>query len=263
MDLLLPGRLCRRPAAQLYTRTSDNIRTEDGGGVSDPTVCAPKMARSDFPIVTLVWGRGSGGGGGGPSHGCSLLRRGLATHCCRASLWTVQFKRDSLRDPPPLPLSALLGSHCRMPGSPRTQRARAGSKAGSRASSQGKEAQRGKHEDDVIRPHMSKSANLHQTMAARLRAKEDVPPTPCNKRSRVYKATQWSTEDLCDMVQHLLFSKYGESLMAVAQEGVFSLPGTVEQTLRRHTCTRAHTHARAHTRVRSAKRPTRAVHTCD
>ena len=45
-----------------------------GGGVWDPKVCVPKMARPDFagckfrfpPMVTLVWG----GGGGFPSCGC-------------------------------------------------------------------------------------------------------------------------------------------------------------------------------------------------
>ena len=54
-------------------RPSDVLEeTRGGGGVWGPKVCAPKMARPDFPMVnfvlstkvTLVWGGGSRGGQG-------------------------------------------------------------------------------------------------------------------------------------------------------------------------------------------------------
>ena len=53
-----------------------------GGGVWDPQLCLPKMARQDFPscTVTLVWRGGGGSKGGNPplavyghSEGCSSV----------------------------------------------------------------------------------------------------------------------------------------------------------------------------------------------
>ena len=50
-----------------------DVLGERGGGVWDPKVCAPTMARSDFPNgkfhVFPRWSLWSGGGGGG-SYGC-------------------------------------------------------------------------------------------------------------------------------------------------------------------------------------------------
>ena len=86
-----------------------------GGGLWDPKVCAPKMARSDFPdcilgffptTVTLVWGKGGPQGGGGrvtylSVHGHSNTSRGGG----------VTYK-DRARLPPEGPVT-LCGS-CRM-----------------------------------------------------------------------------------------------------------------------------------------------------
>ena len=64
-----------------------NIRREErGGGVWDPNVCAPKMARPNFPdgkfrffatMITLAWGGGGGGSLPPAASGAELLQGAL------------------------------------------------------------------------------------------------------------------------------------------------------------------------------------------
>ena len=77
---------------------SGPLSSKTRGGLWDPKVCAPKMARSDFPdcklgffptTVTLVWGKGGPQGGGGTYlsvHGHSNTSRGGVTYKDRARL---------------------------------------------------------------------------------------------------------------------------------------------------------------------------------
>ena len=85
-----------------------------GGGVWDPKVCVPKMARSDFPDCKFRffprWSLWSGEGGGGAppppvTLGWGMGSRGVGgEHRCHGWAVSSVWVRDS---PPPPPLPAL------------------------------------------------------------------------------------------------------------------------------------------------------------